>query len=497
VKPFYIFNTFNRTVEELRAGNPPEVTYYSCGPTVYLPQHLGNMRAYLFVDTFRRALRFNGFNVHHVMNITDVGHMTSDEDSGEDKIEKTARAEHKSPREVADFYIAQFKRDCARLNIELPQPPLLCRATDHIPDMIVLIKKILHNGFAYVRPSGVYFNVKKWRGPSRRGRLSRQSLDEQHAGQRLEHSPDKKSPHDFALWVLNQPTHLMQWESPWGRGYPGWHIECSAMSMKYLGETLDIHSGGLDHIPVHHEDEIAQSEAATGRPFVRYFVHNAFLVGMEGAKISKSAGRFPVLDDLLNERINPLAFRWLCLMAKYRSELRFDIDILRASENSYVRVCRLLAQLPTDSKEHDDADWVAEYRERFHEAINDDLNTAQALAVVIEMVRRASGNLPGHGSDPRIWKTLRDFDMVLAADLEKQSDYYRVNPELRTDGEHAAIAQTPQGDAIYAYALAQDRVTLRQAKKYDEADAIRNQLLEMGYVVEDVSEKPGFRLRRR
>ena len=334
VKPFYIFNTLGRRVEEFEPLNPPVVTYYSCGPTVYLPQHLGNMRAYVFVDTLRRALELNGYEVRHVMNITDVGHMTSDADAGEDKIEKTARAEGKTPREVADFYIAQFTRDCGRLNIRLPEPPLLCRATDHVADMIALIERIVERGYGYVTRSGVYFDVEKWRGPGGMGRLSRQSLDEQHAGQRLEHSPDKKSPHDFALWVLNQPHHLMQWESPWGRGYPGWHIECSAMSMRYLGETIDIHSGGLDHIPVHHENEIAQSEGATGKPFVRYFVHNAFLVGMEGAKISKSAGRFPVLDDLVAAGINPLAFRLLCLGAKYRSELAFSLDAVRASASN-------------------------------------------------------------------------------------------------------------------------------------------------------------------
>ena len=200
--------------------------------------------------------------------------------------------------------------------------------------MVALIERILSNGLAYVAPSGVYFDVEKWRGPSGVGRLSRQSLDDQHSGQRLEHSSDKKSPHDFALWVLDQPHHVMQWESPWGRGYPGWHIECSAMSMKYLGATLDIHSGGLDHIPVHHENEIAQSEGATGQPFVRYFVHNAFLVGMEGAKISKSAGKFPVVADLIAAAINPLAFRMLCLGAKYRSELAFSLDAVRGAERN-------------------------------------------------------------------------------------------------------------------------------------------------------------------
>jgi cysteinyl-tRNA synthetase len=279
VKPFQIFNTLSRSVEEFVPLNPPKVTFYSCGPTVYLPQHLGNMRARLFADTLTRALRFNGYQVRHVMNVTDVGHMTTDEDAGEDKIEKTARAQGKSPREVADYYLEMFLRDTDTLKIE--RPDVICRATDHIPDMIDLIQRIIARGYAYVTTSGVYFDVEKWRGPGGVGRLSRQSLDEQFAGQRLEHSSDKKSPHDFVLWVLNQPGHLMQWDSPWGPGYPGWHIECSAMSMKYLGETIDIHAGGNDHIAVHHENEIAQSESATGRPFVRYFVHFAFLVDRE------------------------------------------------------------------------------------------------------------------------------------------------------------------------------------------------------------------------
>jgi cysteinyl-tRNA synthetase len=496
VKPFYIFNTLTRSVEELTPAHPPELTYYSCGPTVYLPQHLGNLRAYLFVDTFKRALRFNGWTVRHVMNITDVGHMTSDADAGEDKIEKTARATGKSPTEIADFYIAQFKRDCARLNIELPEPPLLCRATDHIGDMIALIERIIANGLAYVEPSGIYFDIEKWRGPGGRGRLSRQSLEEQNAGQRLEHSADKRSPHDFALWVLNQPDHLMQWDSPWGRGYPGWHIECSAMSMKYLGTTLDIHSGGLDHIPVHHENEIAQSEGATGQPFVRYFVHNAFLVGMEGAKISKSAGKFPLVDDLIAEGIDPISFRWLCLMAKYRSELRFDKEIIVAAQNSLRNVCDLLTDLPEESKGRADAEWVGEYRERFHTALNDDLNTSQALAVAIEMVRRAHGDVEGFGKDPRIWNALRSFDGVLGIDMERLSDQRRVSIHI----EDLGIAFTEakgEGEVPAAFAIAEERDRLRKLRKYKEADQLRDDLFDRGYIVEDISDPPGFRLKRR
>ncbi|HLW70366.1 MAG TPA: cysteine--tRNA ligase [Candidatus Binataceae bacterium] len=464
MKPFHIFNTLTRTVEEIRPAHPPDVTYYSCGPTVYLPQHLGNLRAYVFVDTFRRALRFNGWNVRHVMNVTDVGHMTSDEDAGEDKIEKTARAQGKSPLEVADFYIAQFKRDCARLNIELPEPPMLSRATDHIDEMQALIRRVLANGFAYVTPSGVYFDVEKWRGPHRMGRLSRQSLDEQQ-GNRLEHSPDKRSPHDFALWVLNQPHHLMQWESPWGRGYPGWHIECSAMSMKYLGETLDIHSGGLDHIPVHHENEIAQSESATGQPFVRYFVHNAFLVGMEGAKISKSAGKFPVLDDLSKYAIIPLAFRFFCLGAKYRSELAFSIESLNAAQGKLMYLGRFINELPKEAKQaSEDSSWAKDYEEQFRQALNDDLHTPNALAVALEMVAKARRD-----RDLRVWNTLLKFDSVLGLDLAGYQSPQRQPPSLPPEDQE----------------LIDERKKARLARDYAKADELKKELLTRGYEIKD------------
>ena len=312
MKPFYIFNSLSRAVEEFQPLNPPEVTLYSCGPTVYLPQHLGNLRAYVFVDRLRRALEFNGYKVRHVMNVTDVGHMTSDEDAGEDKIEKTARAQGKSPLEVANFYLEQFQRDCATLNLELPHRAALPRDRSHRRYDRAHRKN--HRRRLRLRHAPACTSTSRSIAAENRvGRLSRQSLDEQDAAQRLEHSADKHSPHDFTLWVLDQPDHLMQWDSPWGRGYPGWHIECSAMSMKYLGETIDIHTGGIDHIPVHHENEIAQSESATHKPFARYFVHNAFLVGKEGTKISKSAGKFPLLSDLVTAGIDPLAFRIFCL----------------------------------------------------------------------------------------------------------------------------------------------------------------------------------------
>jgi cysteinyl-tRNA synthetase len=465
VKPFFIYNTLSRKVEEFVPLQPGVVTYYSCGPTVYLPQHLGNMRAYLFTDTLKRTLRLNGYDVRHVMNITDVGHMTSDEDAGEDKIEKTARAEGRSPKEVADFYTAQFIRNIETLRIEKPTMPpgQFCRATDYIPDMIALVERILARGYGYVARSGVYFDVEKWRGPSGTGRLSRQSLEEQYAEQRLEHASDKRSKHDFALWVLNQPGHIMQWDSPWGRGYPGWHIECSAMSMKYLGETLDIHSGGLDHVPIHHENEIAQSESATGKPFVRYFVHSAFLVGMEGAKISKSSGRFPVLADLIAAGIDPIAFRLFCFGAKYRSELTFSLDAVRASQRNLDYLVEFARGVPAEAVAQPDSDWARDYLERFREALNNDLNTPQALAVVLDLVKESYRR-----NDKRIWKTLAAMDTVLGV------DFNGIRERSVRDVLPAEIEE-----------LRAQRDEARKKKDFARSDALRNELQERGYEVKD------------
>ena len=475
MKPFHIFNTLSRTVEEFRPQNPPDVTLYSCGPTVYLAQHLGNLRAYLFVDQLRRALEFNGYRVHHVMNVTDVGHMTGDVDDGEDKVEKTARAEGKQPLEVASEYLALFQRDCAAVNIEPPH--VWSRATDHIAEMQALIARIIEAGFAYVTPSGVYFDVEKYRGENRFGRLSRQTLEEQNAGQRLEHSPDKRSPHDFTLWVLNQPAHLMQWDSPWGRGYPGWHIECSAMSMKYLGETIDIHTGGMDHIPIHHENEIAQSESATHKPFVRYFVHNAFLVGREGTKISKSAGKFPLLSDLPAAGVDPLAFRLFCLGAKYRSELVFSDEGLRAAQGNLDYFREFARNVPPEATAEgsESPGWAAAYYERFHEAINNDLNTPQALAVALDLVAEAYRR-----KDFGAWLTLVELDRVLGLDLNKHR-----NAERAT--------QIPREVQV----LIDERAEARRARNFKRADELRTELESRGYEVKDNRDGTASYQRRR
>jgi cysteinyl-tRNA synthetase len=467
VKPFFIYNTLSRKVEELVPLKPGVVTYYSCGPTVYLPQHLGNMRAYLFTDTLKRTLSLIGYEVRHVMNVTDVGHMTSDEDAGEDKIEKTARAEGRSPREVADYYTGLFIENLEMLRIERPTVPpgQFCRATEHIPDMIALIQRILANGFAYVVPSGVYFDVPKWRGPGGMGHLSRQSLEDQFSDQRLEHASDKRSKHDFALWVLGQPGHAMQWDSPWGRGYPGWHIECSAMSMKYLGETIDIHSGGLDHVAIHHENEIAQSESATGKPFVRCFVHSAFLVGMEGTKISKSAGKFPVLADLAAAGIDPIAFRLFCFGAKYRSELVFSLEAVRASQTNLDYLTEFARGVPPEVAQSADSEWAQAYFERFHEAVNNDLNTPQALAVVLDLIGESYRR-----KDQRIWNTLAKMDVVLGVGFE--SIRQRVASQVIPHEIEALRAQRDQA---------------RKQKDFARSDALRKELQSRGYEVKDTA----------
>ena len=475
MKPLYIFNTLSRTVEEFKPLKPGEVTMYSCGPTVYLPQHLGNLRAYLFVDQLRRTLEFNGYRVRHVMNVTDVGHMTGDADEGEDKVEKTARAQNKSPLEIADQYLELFQRDCAALNIEPPH--VWSRATGHISTMQALIARIIAAGYAYVTESGVYFDVEKYRGENRVGRLSRQSLDEQQSGQRLEHSPDKRSPHDFTLWVLGQPGHLMQWDSPWGRGYPGWHLECSAMAMEYLGETIDIHTGGMDHIPIHHENEIAQSESATHKPFVRYFVHNAFLVGKEGAKISKSAGKFPLLSDLPGMGVDPLAFRIFCFGAKYRSEIAVSDDGLRAAQSNLNYFFEFARNVPPDAAAEgiENPGWCAEFYERFHEAINNDLNLPQALAVALELVAEAYRR-----KDFEAWPTLRALDAVLGL-------------ELNARRESAGNAEIPHDVQV----LIDNRAAARKARDFSLADQLRKELENRGYEVKDNRDGTATYQRRR
>jgi cysteinyl-tRNA synthetase len=441
-----LYNTMTRRKEEFAPLAPPQVRLYCCGVTVYNYAHIGNLRTYLFEDVLRRALRFNGYDLVHVQNVTDVGHMTSDADAGPDKMQLAAERENKSPWEIARFYEAAVLKDFARLNIQIPE--IMPRATEHIVEMIALIQRLEANGYTYVTSEGVYFDTSK--DPDY-GKLARLNLAEQRQGARDEVIADetKRNPADFVLWFLNKPTHIMQWESPWGPGYPGWHIECSAMSMKYLGETFDIHCGGIDHIPVHHTNEIAQSECATHKEFVRYWLHGEFLL-MNKEKISKSkGGSINTLDSLIEEGYDPLAYRYFCLQAHYRSELNFSIEALDGATAGLRKVYALCPD--NDPLKNDEAAY-ATARQRVLDAINDDLAMPQAV-----------GLLNSYGSY-RLWV---EFDAILGLDIAKRS----------------CQEEEPLPDDVLALIAA--RNAARSAKQWAESDALRNQLIALGYEVGD------------
>ncbi|MGB9883653.1 MAG: cysteine--tRNA ligase, partial [Microgenomates group bacterium] len=328
-----LYNTLTRKIEDFQPINPPIVTFYSCGPTVYDYTHIGHMRTYTNNDVLKRALKYLGFQVKHVMNTTDVGHLTGDDDNGEDKLEKGAKKSGKTVWEVADFYTDYFFKTIEALNIR--RPDIVCPATKHISQMIEMIKKLEAKGYTYKTKEALYFDVSKFKNY---GKLSGQKLEEkiQKAREEVHIDPDKKHPADFALWFFRVgrfADHTMHWDSPWGDGFPGWHIECSAMSTYYLGQPIDIHAGGVDHIPIHHENEIAQAEAANEKPFVRFWFHNNFLM-VDNQKMSKSLGNFYTIDDLRKNNIEPLAIRYLFLQTHYRQVMNFTWQSAKASQNA-------------------------------------------------------------------------------------------------------------------------------------------------------------------
>jgi cysteinyl-tRNA synthetase len=444
-----------RRKEEFVPLDPSRVRMYCCGLTVYNYAHIGNLRTYIFEDVLRRAIRFNGYDLLHVQNVTDVGHMTTDADAGDDKMEVAARRENRSPWEIARFYESAAVDDFRRLNIEIPE--IMPRATEHIVEMIALIQRLEANGYTYVTSEGVYFDTSRF--PDY-GKLARLNLAEQQtAREEVVADETKRNPADFVLWFLNKPTHIMQWESPWGPGYPGWHIECSAMSMKYLGETFDIHCGGVDHIPVHHTNEIAQSECATHHLFVRYWMHGEFLQ-MGGRKVSKSErermtpeerAQLPpaLLSELIARGYDPLAFRYLCLQAHYRSELNFTIESLDAATAGLRKVYALCPD--SDPLRNDETAYAA-VRQRVLDAINDDLGLPQAVGIL-----NAAGSY-------RLWV---EFDAILGLDIAKRS----------CQGEE------PLPAAVQA--LVEARNAARKAKNWAESDALRSELIALGYEVGD------------
>ena len=454
-----VFNSLTKQIDELKPLKEGKVGIYSCGPTVYWNQHIGHMYAYVQWDTLVRTLRFMGNEVKWVMNLTDVGHMTSDEDTGEDKMEKGAKREGLTVWQIADKYIRQFTDSLDRLNIQ--RPDVLCRATEHIQEQINLINLISKNGFTYRTKTGLVFDTGKFPAYADFAGLD---LEKQDAGARVEVDPEKKRPWDFLLWVTNQPDHIMKWDSPWGTGFPGWHIECTAMSVKYLGERFDIHTGGREHKAVHHTNEIAQGYGAFRHQTANYWMHNEWLL-VDGEKMSKSLGNNILVTDLEAKGFSPLALRYLFLTSHYRKGINFTWSSLAAAQNAYDKLQGFVQSVRAGeyksvsrtqlSKEKEKK--MEGYRDRFMAAVNDDMGFPQALAVVWEMVR---SNIPDYDKLDQ----LLEWDQILGLRLgeSRQAD---VPMEIKD--------------------LAARREELRKAGKFVEADEVRTKIESAGWTVDD------------
>jgi cysteinyl-tRNA synthetase len=455
-----VYSTMTRRKDVFRPVDPGKVRMYNCGPTVYDQAHIGNMRTYVMADIIRRTFEYLGYEVRQVMNVTDVGHLVSDADEGEDRMLVGAQRTGCSPWEIAEHYTRLFFSDTAALNIL--RPHIVCKATEHIPEMIDLVRRLERLGYTYEIDDGVYFDVSRFPGY---GRLSGQKLDELRAGARVEVNPEKRHPADFGLWRKAAPEHIMQWDSPWGRGYPGWHIECSAMSMKYLGETLDIHTGGEDHIYTHHPNEIAQSEAATGKTFAHYWVHGRFLRwDQDDRRMSKSSGEFLVVDDLRERGFDALAFRHSCLTASYRVPLTFSWESMQRAAEGLRNLRDSVQRL------HQEAGQVAagaplDLVNRFRATIADDFDMPGALAVTWEAIRRA--NRAADAADKRaLLDLVLEFDRVLGLGLAEATRATDILP-----------------DAVLA--LIRQREAARAARDWTTADALREAIRQHGYDVQD------------
>lgn len=458
-----IYNTLTRQKEDFTPIHEGKAYMYSCGPTVYNYAHIGNLRTYIFMDLFRRTLRYDGYKLKGVMNITDVGHLLSDGDTGEDKMQKASREQKKSPWEIAAYYTDVFFTDLKKLNIGKPE--IIAKATDHIQEMIDYVQKLVEKGYGYEIDDGIYFDIGKFPGY---GKLSRLNLEEQQAGARVEVNSQKRHPADFALWKKAEPEHIMQWPSPWGMGYPGWHIECSAMSLKYLGMPFDIHTGGVDHIPVHHENEIAQNEALTGKKSVNYWVHGEFMLVNNG-KMSKSLGNTYRISDLEERGYKALDFRYFCLNTHYRKKLNFTFEGLDAAKAAYAR---LLAQVykHKTAKASGNTALAEKYLEQFRQAIDDDLNVPLALGILWTMMKETPAK--------ELYTAALEFDKVLGLDLDKTEA--PKEEEQKTDAPQEVIA------------LCEERKAAKAAKDWAKADKLRADIAAMGYTVVDT--KDGYKV---
>lgn len=467
---FYLYNSLGKQREEFIPVESNIVKLYTCGPTVYNFAHIGNLRTYIFEDLLKKSFEYLGYKVNHVMNITDVGHLQSDADSGEDKMELGAKRENKTVWEIAKFYEDAFFGDCNKLNIK--RPSVVCRATEHIQEMIDLIKVLEDKGYTYVSNGNVYFEIDKFKDYNKLANLSMEELE---AGSRIEVDENKKNPLDFVLWFTNSKfkNQIMQWDSPWGRGFPGWHLECSAMSMKYLGERIDIHCGGIDHIPVHHTNEIAQSEGALGHKWVNYWMHGEFLV-VDGGKMSKSSGDFLTLTRILEEGFKAIDYRYFCLQSRYRKQLLFSFDALRDAANSLKKLKAKVANISetVDPNSNVNNDKIKAYKEKFSIQISDDLNMPNALTVLSDVIKDNELN-----SKEKI-TLIEDFDRVLSLDLlkEDKDDISHLDEELINK-------------------LIAERNEARGNKNWAKADEIRNKFNEMNIELIDTKDGVTWKLK--
>jgi cysteinyl-tRNA synthetase len=453
-----LYNTLTRRKELFLPIRPGHVGLYTCGPTVYNHAHIGNLRTYLFEDILKRVLIYNGYAVKHVMNITDVGHLTGDRDMGEDKMEAGARREGRSAWDIAEFYTQAFKRDIKRLNIL--EPTIYCKATDTIADQIALIEILVHRGYTYPTSDGIYFDTTRFKDYAK---LSHQNLDALQEGARVEKNPEKRNPTDFALWKFSPPDarRQMEWPSPWGIGFPGWHIECSTMSMKFLQDELDIHCGGMDHIDVHHTNEIAQSEAATGKPFFNFWMHGAFLNIAGGKKMAKSAGNFLTLETtFIDQGLDPLIYRFASFLTHYRKPMEYSEESVQAAKNGFGHLKNQVRQV-WDAARGLLGDVPADLRGKFLTAINNDLNLPQAMAVVQESLKSPI-------ADEDKLAAVLDFDRVLGLDLDQAAGQEALPPDVQ--------------------AKVDARRKARQAKNWALSDQLRDEIQALGYVVQDGKE---------
>lgn len=457
----YFYNTLTKSKDKFEPINKEEVRMYSCGPTVYKDASIGNMRTYIMNDIIRRVLKYNGYKIKHAMNITDVGHLVSDADEGEDKMLKSAREMQKSPYEIAAYYTKLFMDDLAKLNVETPE--VVCKATDHIEEMIKYVQKLLENGYAYETSTAIYFDVSKL---DEYGILSGIKLEDQKAGARVNVDTEKRNPYDFALWIKAKPNHIMKWESLWGLSYPGWHIECSAMGQKYLGEQFDIHTGGIDLIPTHHENEIAQSKGACGKIPAKFWIHGEYLL-INGGKMSKSLNNVYLLKDIIERGYDPLTYRLFTFSSSYRTKLNFTWDGIEASQKALDKL-RTGYQKHLEGNEDISDEEIAKYEEAFHKAINDDLNMPLAMSVVWDVVKNPK-------KSKKLAELLDKFDTVLALSLDKKN-------EVRDEIPEEVVR------------LAEERLKARQEKNWAESDRLRDEILALGYSIKD--SKDGYELSR-